>query len=69
VICLSISPNVKTLGGPVSRGAQAVLQWMIKEILSILSNYISLGLGVLCERLTGTISGSAIQPQLNHSTI
>jgi hypothetical protein len=32
VIRVSVSPNVKTLGGPVSRGAQAILQSMIKDI-------------------------------------
>jgi hypothetical protein len=39
---VSISPNVKTLGGPVSRGTQAIIQSMIKEILSILSDKIKL---------------------------
>ncbi len=31
-----------TLGGPVSRGAQAILKSLIKEILSILSNFVYL---------------------------
>ncbi len=39
---LSLAPNVKTLGGPVSRGAQAIPQSISKEILSILSDKIML---------------------------
>ena len=33
VMLSSISPNVKTLGGPVSQGSQAILRSLIIEIM------------------------------------
>ena len=66
ILCHSVRhiSQCVTLGGPVSRGTQAFLKSLIKEILSILSNIVCLHALPLGRRPHGPEAGVSRDPRV-----